>query len=66
MTGVQTCALPIWQKPIAQGNGRKQHALKGQKPLAQGNGRKQHALKGQKPLAQGIALGNHVRKLGAL
>ena len=42
------------------------HALKGQKPLAQGNGRKQHALKGQKPLAQGIALGNHVRKLGAL
>ena len=54
------------QKPIAQGNGRKQHALKGQKPLAQGNGRKQNALKGQKPLAQGIALGNHVRKLGAL
>ena len=27
---------------------------------------KQHALKGQKLLAQGIALGYHVRKLGAL
>ena len=38
----------------------------GGKLLAQGNGRKQHALKGQKPLAQGIALGYHVRKLGAL
>ena len=42
---------------IAQGNGYKQHALKGQKLLAQGNGYKQHALKGQKLLAQGIALG---------
>ena len=42
---------------LAQGNGYKQHALKGQKLLAQGNGYKQHALKGQKLLAQGIALG---------
>ena len=42
---------------LAQGNGYKQYALKGQKLLAQGNGYKQHALKGQKLLAQGIALG---------
>ena len=42
------------------------YGLKAQKFLAQGNGCKQHALKGQKLLAQGIALGHHVRKLGAL
>ena len=45
------------QKLLAQGSGRKQHALEGQKLLAQGSGRKQHALKGQKLLAQGSALG---------
>ena len=42
------------------------YRLKAQKLLAQSNGYKQHALKGQKLLAQGIALGCHVRKIGAL
>ena len=46
------------QKLLAQGNGHKQHALKGQKLLSQDcYGHKQHALKGQKLLAQGNALG---------
>ena len=54
------------QKLLAQGNGRKQHALEAQKLLAQSNGRKQHALKGQKLLAQGNALGCYGRKLVAL
>jgi hypothetical protein len=50
---------PEAQKFIAQGNARKQHALKGQKLLAQGSARKQHALKGQKLLAQGSARKQH-------
>ena len=64
----ELCKLPVVLKllpiqgdrlssVITQGNGYKQHALKGQKLLTLGNGYKQHALKGQKLLAQGIALG---------
>ena len=47
---------------LAQGNGYKQHALKGQKLLAQGNGYKQHALKGQKLLTLGNGYKQHALK----
>ena len=56
------------QKLLAQSNGYKQHALKGQKLIQAARSAraeahtsstpsKQHALKGQKLLAQGSALG---------